>query len=295
VPRGLPVGVAERTARVGEASFRYLEAGEGPVLLLLHGWPETAESWSRMMPALATRYRVIAPDLPGLGGSSPPPAYTKKAAAQHLHEFVVSLGLQRPRVAGHDYGAAVAYAYAAQYPGEVEQLVLMEAPLADDAFLQSPTLADDPRQTLWHVLFNNVDGLAETLVTGQEREYLTWFLREFSYDPDSFARAFPEEELSIYIRAYQEPGRMQASFEYVRAYVQDVEDNRTLSQQRLPMPVLTVAGEVTGGQNHPLAAQMRAWAQNTRHVVIPRSGHWIPDEQPDALTAELQRFFDDGR
>src|SRR5262249_39908932 len=134
--------VAVRAAVVDGLSLQYLESGKGPAVVLLHGYAESSRMWRPLLPQLADRYRVIAPDLPGIGGSAiPNDGLDMATAARRIHALVRQLGITRAVVVGHDIGLMVAYAYAAQFPDEVDKLVLM------DAFL--------PGVEGWEAIYNN--------------------------------------------------------------------------------------------------------------------------------------------
>jgi pimeloyl-ACP methyl ester carboxylesterase len=159
---------------------------------------------------------VIAPDLRGFGQSSAPAdGYTKAAMAQDIHALVKSLNYDRIRLVGHDIGLMVAYGYAAQYPNEVDRLVLMEAFLPGVGDWNSVFLLRD----LWHFHFYGKTPLA--LVTGRERIYLEHFWNDFAADPK---QSVPEKDREFYAKAYAQPGHMAAGMEVFRAFPMDAED-----------------------------------------------------------------------
>lgn len=284
-PAAAPAGFSHGTAEVNGITLHYVKGGSGTPLVLLHGWPETWFEWHRVMPALAERYTVIAPDLRGAGESSKPEdGYTKRQMADDIHQLVGKLGYgnQPIALAGHDIGMMVAYAYAAQYPASVSKLVLMDAPLPGIQPVWD-ILLKDPRS--WHFDFHAEVELAASLVKGQEREYLTSFYEKFGFNKT----AFTEEELRESTRAYSQPGALQAGFKWYATFPQDVQDNLTFSQNKLSMPVLALGGEYSSGPfMFPLIQQV---AQNFTVVSIPQSGHWIAQENPDALVRELKAFL----
>ena len=165
--RAQSVSIENRFADVGGGvRLRYLAAGSGDPVLLLHGYAETSRMWIPLIDKLAPRHTVIAPDLRGFDQSSKPPGgYDKKTMAQDVHALAASLGLRRVRVVGHDIGLMVAYAYAAQYPEEVDRLVLMDAFLPGVGDWKSVWLLGD----LWHFHFYGEVPLK--LVDGRERIY----------------------------------------------------------------------------------------------------------------------------
>ena len=263
--------------------LHYVAAGNGEPVVLVHGFPQTWYEWRRMIPALAERFTVIAPDYRGAGHSSRPvTGYDKRTMATDLRELVRHLGFERAAIVGHDIGLMVAYSYAAQFPEATSKLVAIDAPLPGTKVWDR--ISVDPR--VWHFAFHGARDLPETLVAGREREYLTFFVNARIYN----TAAFTPEDLDHYVRAYAEPGAMRAGFEVYRAFEQDVRDNRELMKNRLTMPVLAVGGaHSTSG---PLIEEMmREVADDVTGVVIPESAHWIPEENPDALLESLATFL----
>jgi pimeloyl-ACP methyl ester carboxylesterase len=251
--------------------------------MLVHGFPQTWHEWRHLIGPLAERFTVIAPDYRGAGHSSRPPGgYDKKTMATDLRELVRHLGLERIAIVGHDIGLMVAYSYAAQFPDATDKLVVIDAPLPGTTVWER--ISVDPR--VWHFAFQGVRDLPEVLVAGREREYITFFINARIYN----TAAFTPEDIDLYVHAYAEPGAMRAGFELYRAFGQDVADNRELMRNRLTMPVLAVGAEYS--TSGPLVAQMmREVADDVSGVLIPKSAHWIPEEQPDALLKALTDFL----
>src|SRR5713226_5580454 len=202
--------IESRFAVVAGVRLHYLVAGKGDPVLLLHGYAENSHMWRPLMVQLAKSQTVIAPDLRGFGQSSKPmTGYDKKTMAQDIHALALSLGYHREIVVGHDIGLMVAYAYAAQYPADVDRIVLM------DAFL--PGVGDWTKvwllRDLWHFHFYGKTPLA--LVNGRERIYFEHFWNDFAADP---AHSVSERDRRIYTKAYARRGGMRAGFEYFRAF-----------------------------------------------------------------------------
>src|SRR5882762_2579834 len=192
-----------RTANVGGTTIFYRTGGHGPTVILLHGYAETSRMWNPILPALAERFTVIVPDLPGIGDSGiPASGLDMKSSAITIHDLARSLGVQKARVVGHDIGLMVAYAYAALYPSEVEQLTLM------DAFLPGIGAWRDVYDApVWHFRFYG--HTPEQLVKGRERTYFEHFWNDFAADPK---HSIPEADRRAYAKAYARPGRMTAGF-----------------------------------------------------------------------------------
>jgi pimeloyl-ACP methyl ester carboxylesterase len=268
--------------------LHYVTAGDGPrTIVLLHGFPQTWWEWRRVIPLLVERgFRVVAPDYRGAGHSwRPAGGYDKVTMAADIHRLLYDhVGVGGPFVlAGHDIGLMVAYAYAQAYRDDVSHLVLMDAPLPGTAVFDR--LRSDPR--VWHFAFHGARDVAEMLVTGRERQYLQLFFNARTYDPS----AVGDDDLEVYVSAYSAPGAMRAGFEVYRAFDQDAADNRAALERngRLPMPVLAVGGETS--TSGPLVEEMaREVADDVRGVRVPRSAHWIPEENPEALVAAMVEF-----
>src|SRR6202040_1874707 len=169
--------IDSRTAKIDKVELHYLTAGHGPAVVLLHGYAETSRMWRPIIPLLAKQFRVIAPDLPGIGDSGiPSDGLDMKSAAIRIHSLVRSLGVEKARVVGHDIGLMVAYAYAAQFPAETEKLVLMDAFLPGVAGWEA--IYNNP--AIWHFRFNGPT--PEKLVEGRERIYFEHFWNDFAAD-----------------------------------------------------------------------------------------------------------------
>lgn len=275
--------VSEHDASVNGIKLHYLQAGSGagtPVVLL-HGFAETSHMWLPVIPQLAAKRIVIAPDLRGAGGSDKPAdGYQKTVMAQDIHALVKSLGYPKIKIVGHDIGLMVAYAYAAQYPNEVESVVLM------DAFL--PGVGDWTHvwllRDLWHFHFYGETPLK--LVSGRERIYLEHFWNDFAADRN---RSIPEQDRQLYAKAYAQPGAVEAGFGWFRAFEQDAKDFAALAQNKLTMPVLVLGGEKSDGGF--LAGQARLAATNVTAIQIKGSGHWLMEEAPDQTIPPLVKFI----
>src|SRR5881409_4033969 len=229
-----------RTAGINGVKLHYITAGHGAPLILLHGYAETSLMWKPIIPLLAERFTVIVPDLPGIGDSAiPVDGLDMKTAAIRIHALARSLGIQKAAVVGHDIGLMVAYAYAAQFPAEVEKLVLM------DAFLPGVAGWEDVynNPNIWHFRFNGPT--PEALVQGRERIYFEHFWNDFAADK---TRSIPEAERKAYAEAYSRPGRMRAGWAYFVSFQQAAKDFAQLSQTKLTMPLLVIGGEKSLGE-----------------------------------------------
>ena len=270
-----------RFADVNGVRLHYLIAGKGEPVVLLHGYAQTGHMWRPLMAELAKTHTVIAPDLRGAGQSSTPDTgYTKAEMAQDIHALVRSLGYERIRIVGHDIGLMVAYAYAAQYPSEVDRIALLDAFLPGVGNWRDVWLMRD----LWHFHFYGETPLK--LVHGRERIYFEHFWNDFAADR---RHSVPERDRQIYAKAYARPGGMRAGFEYFRAFERDADDFARFAQTPLPMPMLVLTGEKASGET--LIQQARLVATNVEGVVVRGSGHWLMEEAPDQVIPKLVEFL----
>lgn len=276
--------IQDHSADVNGVTLHYLQAGDGEGLpvVLLHGYAETSHMWRPLMPKLAGTHVVIAPDLRGAGQSSKPDGgYDKKTLAQDIHALVQKLGYPKVRVVGHDIGLMVAYAYAAQYPDEVDSIVLM------DAFL--PGVGDWTHvwllRDLWHFHFYGETPLK--LVDGRERTYFEHFWNDFAADR---THSIPEADRQFYAKEYARPGGMRAGFEYFKAFEQDAKDFAGFAQTPLHMPMLVLSGEKAGGQF--LIDQAKLVDTDVQGVIVKGSGHWLMEEAPEQTIPALVAFLD---
>ena len=278
--------IGHQTLRLARVTLHVAGAGSGVPVVLLHGWPQTWHEWRKVIPLLAGRYRLIIPDLPGLGDSSQPAGgYDKKTIAADLQEMCERLELGRFHLVGHDWGGPTAFALACAMPAAVRSLAILDVTIPGIG----PDISQGGRR--WHHAFHMTPELPERLVQGREREYLSWFYREFSWQ----RAAIEEADVDEYVRCYSRPGALRAGFEYYRTIPRDAADNRAIlaSGFRLPMPVLALGGartEARGRGEEPLES-LRAIATDVRGGVLPDCGHFIPEEQPALLAARLLDFF----
>jgi pimeloyl-ACP methyl ester carboxylesterase len=273
--------IASRDAEVDGVKLHYMTAGHGAPLILLHGYAETSRMWKPIIPILAERFTVIAPDLPGIGDSAiPADGLDMKTAAIRIHALARSLGVQKAELVGHDIGLMVAYAYAAQFPAEVEKLVVMDAFLPGVGEWQA--IYNDPG--FWHFRFNGPT--PEALVQGRERIYFEHFWNDFAADK---THSIPEADRKAYTAAYSRPGRMRAGWAYFVSFQQAAKDFAQLSQTKLTMPVLVIGGEKALGE--ALAQQMKLVASDVTVVVLKDTGHWVLEERPRETTEALQKFL----
>jgi len=274
-------GFKTRSVPVDGGSLSVTVGGSGPPVLLIHGYAESSRMWKPLAKALAPRFTVIAPDLPGFGNSSiPATGLDMKTAAQRIHAAVNALGYNKVRVVGHDIGLMVAYAYAALYPQDVEKLALMDAFLPGiggwEAVYNNPGL--------WHFRFYGPT--PEALVKGRERTYFEHFWNDFAADK---TRSIPEADRRAYTTEYSRPGRMAAGFAYFASFPKTATDFAELVKTPLNVPVLSIGGANALGK--ALGEQAKLIAADVKVIVLRDTGHWILEERPQETIAALVDFL----
>lgn len=264
--------------------LRYLRAGEGRTVLLLHDWPQSSYAWRRVIPELAKRYRLIVPDLRGIGGSSKPAGgYDKATVAEDLAALLTHLRIERAHVVGHGIGAAVGYALAATHRERVRALVVID--MAMPGFGLEEAIRPTRPGNLWYMGFHAVPELPELMIRDRERAYLEWLYRRFAYDPAVLTRTALEE----YARACLAAGALRPGLQYCRTFGEDAERNRRLAEVKLDIPVLAL-GAAAGLGDLP-ARSLASLAHRVESEVIDRCGHWLPEEQPARLADRIKRFL----
>jgi len=237
--------------------------------------------WKPIIPLLAEKFTVIAPDLPGIGDSAiPKDGLDMKTAAGRIHALAKSLGIEKATVVGHDIGLMVAYAYAAQFPAETEKLVLMDAFLPGIAGWESAY--NNPGT--WHFRFNGPT--PEALVRGRERTYFGHFWNNFAADKN---HSLSKADRAAYAAAYARPGRMRAGWAYFVSFGQAAKDFAQLSQIKLSMPALAIGGGKAFGEL--LGQQLKVVASDAKVVVLENTGHWVLEENPKGTTDALMNFL----
>lgn len=283
------IELEHHTASVKDVRLHYVTAGSGDPVVLLHGWPQTWASWRSVIARLAPHYTVIAPDLRGMGASSKAEAgYDTDNVADDIHALVRSLGHDEVLLAGHDWGAATAYAYAAQFRSEVRRLAIFEMVLPGFGLMEGAMTPQPAGQFLWHMGFQSVPDMPFALLQGREDLYLRWFFEHYAYDPSAIDSATADE----YVRAMTHVGALRAGLEYYKAYFTSAEQNRRHRRQPLELPVMAWGGEACLAGLTKECLELAA--VSVQGGVIERCGHWIGEERPDFVADELLAFFGTG-
>ncbi|MGL4621060.1 MAG: alpha/beta fold hydrolase [Chroococcidiopsis sp.] len=268
---------------VNGIQLHYVTAGEGEPLILLHGYPQTHHAWHKVIPELARHFTVIAPDLRGLGDSErPKTGYEKHIIAEDIYQLVRSLGYEKIYLVGHDYGGSTAYFLASEHPEIVQRLIVIEC--APPGLGESSEVPLIPGGGAWHRAFHLVPELPEALVAGRERVYLSWLYQHYSRNHEAISDA----DIDEYVRTYSQPGAMKAGFEYYRAYFKDTERGQEYAKTKLQMPVLAIGADSVYGAS--VEQCMKRGAINVEGIVIANCGHFVPEEQPEALIEYIFKF-----
>jgi haloacetate dehalogenase len=281
------MALEHRMATVNGIRVHYVQEGEGPAVVLLHGWPQTWYCWRKLLPPLAERYTVFAPDLRGYGLSDKPPGgYDKRTMAGDVRALVERLGHRRVRLVGHDRGARVAHRYALDHPQEVERLAVLDV---------IPTRAMFGRidaqlaRGFWHWLFHLQPDLPELLAGAQVERYLRWFFERWTHNRPAVEEAVPE-----YLRAFSAPGAMRAAFDDYRATYPDdldADEASAAAGEKLTMPLLALWGATGLTGRLPVLDIWREYANDVQGEAIQECGHFLPEEQPELVAERLLRFL----
>ena len=291
--RDLPLhdlaGFVHRWVDADGVRLHAVEGGrpDGPALVLLAGFPQTWWAWRKVMPGLAAHFRVIAVDLPGQGHSERPErGYDTHTIAGYIHAAVEALGVSAYWLAAHDIGAWVAFSLALDFADRVRGVALLDAGIPGITLPEAIPTDPDRAWKTWHFAFHLVPELPETLLAGREREYVGWFLKMKALSPDTFDDA----ELDHYAAALAADGGLRAALAYYRDAAESARKNHeALARRHLAVPVLGISS--SHGSIPDMAASIGPWAEDVTGVIVPDAGHFIPDEQPEAVAAALAGFI----
>ena len=285
LPDGFTGTFASRYVDTGGLRQHVVTGGDGPPLLLVHGWPQTWYAWRLVMPALARDFHVIAPDQRGCGLSGKPEdGYDTGTLAADLATLMDALGHQRFAVAGHDTGMWIGYALAADHPDRVDRLAVAETPLPGVS--PSPPLFANAHlnNALWHFAFNRLTEVNDQLVTGREDVYFGW---QFAAKA---ARPLPDYAVRYYIDTLAaDPEALHASFAIYRALDATIAQNQQRTTQRLALPVLGIGG--AHSLRDQVADTMKLAADDVQTLVIPGCAHYPAEEAPEETLAALTAFL----
>ncbi|MCC7667693.1 alpha/beta fold hydrolase [Liquorilactobacillus satsumensis] len=257
-----------------------------PTIFLIAGFPQSAYAWRKVWPLLAKQYHVLAIDLPGQGYSSVPRSgYDTKTTAHRIHELVIQLGLKKILYVGHDVGSWVGFTYAHLFPDDLLGITLIDANIPG-VTLQKQIPLDAESWRSWHFLFNVIPDLPEELLKGKERVLLEWF---FSNKARNWRTAFTKEDIAEYVQEYRQLGVMRGMLGYYRAVLDDFKINEPLCTKKIVIPLLTINGEF--GSSRDLFEKLKTLGKSVNGRTIKESGHYIPEEKPADLAAQILEFI----
>ncbi|NGN66080.1 alpha/beta hydrolase [Streptomyces sp. A7024] len=275
-------------ATVGDGiRMHYVRAGEGPLIVLLHGWPQTSHCWRKVIPELARTHTVVAPDLRGYGLTDKPAAgYAKRRMAADVSELIRALGFERAAaVVGHDRGGRVAHRWALDRPEEIERLMVLDIIPTREMFarMDGPLAASH-----WHWLFHVQPDLPERLVGRDVRGYLEYFYERWTYD----RHGLEPSAVDAYVRAFSRPGAVRAGFDDYRAVDEDLAHDEAdfTAGRRLEMPLLALWGSTGLPAQLPALDIWQTYAKDVRGAQLQDCGHFIAEERPQALLEHLRGF-----
>ena len=284
LPAGFAHTFTSRYVDAGDVRLHVAIGGDGPPLLLVHGWPENWYAWRNVMPALARQFTVIAVDQRGIGLSDKPAdGYDTGTLARDLVALMDTLGHQRFAVVGHDTGFAITYALASDHPDRIDRVALAEIPgppataVSPPAFV--PSFIND---RLWHIPFNRVDHLPEKRIAGREDIY-------FGYEFAVQGGTLPDELIGYYVGLVSNPDSLRGSLGFYRAFDATLAQNAERMNTPLAMPVLAIGGEAGYGEH--VGEAMSTLASDLQSVVIAGAGHWVAEQAPEDLLAALTSFL----
>ena len=256
--------------------------GNGDKVLLISGFPQTRRSWNRLIPLLSPKFQAIPADLPSFGDSGilSAPATTENVA-RVFHEFVSNLGPPL-RVVAHDFGAWCAYSWALLFPQDFKSLTLIEAGIPGVTLVNDIQVSDYKRK--WNFIFMMVPELPAELTKGKEDIYVGWWYKNKVYKPG----VIPADDVAAYVQAYAREGRMDAAFDYCRNIVNDMEFNKKQFTEKLAVRLLAVGGQYS---IPTMGEALQPYFKSVKSIVVPDSGHFVPEEQPEALAKALLAFL----
>jgi pimeloyl-ACP methyl ester carboxylesterase len=277
---GLGDEFASESATVNGITLHYVRGGNGPAVILVHGFPEDSFEYHAIMPQLAKQFTVIAVDLRGVGASTAKPGgYDAANMAEDVHQLVAALKLDRVYIVGHDIGGQVAYAFVRRYPEATRGAMILDTAIPGIAGWDE--IQGHP--AMWHVRFMQVPGLAEKLVVGRQADYFGYFFQ--------FGKFTPSDE-AHYAKAYATLAQLHAMFEMYRAFPANAQFNAT---ERGPngVPLLLAAGD-----GSPFAQLVPKIAEGLRsngcaHVetsFIRGAVHYVVEDQPETVTDLIERY-----
>ena len=266
--------------------MHYVSQGSGPLIILLHGFPEFWYSWRLQIPFLAELgYTVVAPDLRGYNDSDKPrTGYSVANLLRDIVGLIRGLGEEKAIIVGHDWGGALAWSFAAAYPQMTERLIVLNAP-HPDALLRELRNPQQLRKS-WYIFALQIPWLPEYLLGRNHAEAIGRMI----YDAAVQKAAFPPSVLARYREAMNKPGALRASISYYRALFRNP-PRPTGSERQITLPTLLIWGEQDIALDIALTKGLEQWVPNIQVRRIPNSGHWVQQEKPDLVNQWIAQFL----
>lgn len=269
--------------------LHYVKGGQGPLVFLVHGFGQSWYEWHKLMPELAKNHTVVAVDLPGLGLSQSPNSYTGEDVSNLLYKLANSFrNNEKFTLVAHDIGIWNTYPMAVNHQDKINKLIFMEAPIPDENMYRFPAFSPEGESLVWHFsFFAAKDNFAEKLITGNEKFFISHFIKEHATNTEPFT----DDVIDMYTKSYSKPHTLNASFEYYRALNKSIEQNKKLSETKLNMPTLAIGGGGHGGMGQFQIDQMKNYAINVEGHVLQNCGHWLSEECPEQLNPIVLDFI----
>ncbi|MDQ2137078.1 alpha/beta hydrolase [Alcaligenaceae bacterium B3P038] len=285
-----PPGFTPAYQTVDGVKLHYLKGGQGPMVLLVHGFAQTWYEWHQIMPLLAKTHTVVAIDLPGLGQSEAPKSYAGQDVAKLIHTFAKSHSPNAPfDLVSHDIGNWNTFPMVAEHPKDFKHVVFMEAPLPDEGIYTFPAFTPQGESPMWHFSFFAAGGhFAEKMVAGREEMFFDHFIKSHAVNK----AVFTPELIGLYARSYAKPQSFNAAMEYYRALPETQVRNIPLFKNKLTMKTMAIGGGSPVSVGQFQVDQLAKYTTNMKGVVIPNCGHWVPEECTETFNATIVDFLD---
>lgn len=277
-------GFVNEEVEVNGTKLHYVAGGEGEPLILIPGWPETWWEYHKVMPLLATKYRVIAVDLRGMGSSGKPlNGYDKKNMAKDIYELATVLNYEKVHVCGHDIGAHVAFSFAANFPEATARLIMLDTPHPDESMYQLPMLPIPGLDYTypWWLAFNQVKALPEALLVGRMNLVIDWVFNAHLKNQNSIT----DFDKAVYSKSYDSEESIRSSNAWYQTFTQDIQDIKTY--KNISVPVMGIA---SGGSYEMLKASLDKYCSNVSMEIIEGSGHFILTEKPEEVAGYISAW-----
>lgn len=274
----------EKKILINEIEISYQTKGEGDIIILLHGWPQTSYMWRKVIPLLSKKFKVITLDLPGLGKSGDSKSYDTKNIATILNDFRIKLEIDKFHLVGHDIGSWVAASFFIFFKEYLKSLTVIDAGIP--GLIPNELFSLENKNKIWQFYFHSIEDMPEFLTTGKEKEYISWYFNKKSYIKD----AINETDIETYYSSYKKPNKMKNGFNYYRYFEESAEQNKTFTST-VSTNILAIGGEYALGSQIGIA--MKRLSTNVTTEVIKDCGHYVPEEQPEELVKILINWINE--